>query len=165
MSALLAIALLQTAAAPAAPVWTYKEATDTNGKISATAAIRAEDGSGRLIVRCDTVAMPIVSIQYIPKPALPAMDSHQVTVTFNEANAEFSSWEFPGAGAYYGEAVSVWIMVGMIATARTVRIQTEDANGTQIQSVFTGPGNDALFRKVYAACGFPWQQPAVGLTQ
>jgi hypothetical protein len=162
---LTALALMQAAPAQTAPVWTYKEATDANGKISATAAIRAEDGSGRLIVRCDTAAMPIVSIQYIPKPALPAMDSHQVTVTFNEANAEFSAWEFPGAGAYYGEPVSVWIMVGMIATAKTVRIQTDDASGAQIGSVFAGPGNDAMFRKVYAACGFPWQQPAVGLTQ
>jgi hypothetical protein len=162
-----AVAHAQTApAAPAGPPqWTLKEATDAAGKPSATASIRAADGSGRLIVRCDTVAMPIVSIQYIPRPALPAMESHQVTVTFDESRAEFSAWEFPGSGAYRGEPFDVWIMVSGIATSKTIRIQTEDANATQIQSVFTGPGSDAMFRKVYAACGFPYQQPAVGLTQ
>lgn len=166
MSALLAIALMQTAAAQAAPAWTLKEATDAaTGKISATASIRAADGSGRLIVRCDTVEMPIVSIQYIPRPALPAMESHQVTVTFDESRAEFSAWEFPGSGAYRGDPFDVWIMVSAVAASKTVRVQTEDATGTQIQSLFTGPGNDAMFRQVYATCGLPYQQPAVGLTQ
>ena len=156
-----------SASAPAGPpVWSYKEATDaTTGKVSATASIRAADNSGRLIVRCDTVEMPIVSIQYIPRPVLPAMESHQVTVTFDEARAEFSAWEFPGAGAYRGEPFDVWIMVSAIAASKTVRVQTEDANATQIQSAFVGPGNDAMFRKVYATCGFPYAQPVVGLTK
>ena len=166
MSVLLAIALMQTAAAQAKPEWVLKEATDaTSGKVSATASIRAADNSGRLIVRCDTAAMPIVSIQYIPRPALPAMESHQVTVTFDESRAEFSAWEFPGAGAYRGDPFDVWILVSAIAASKTVRVQTEDANATQIQSLFTGPGNDAMFRKVYATCGFPYQQPAVGLSK
>jgi hypothetical protein len=156
--------LLQTAPAQTAPGWTYREATDANGKISATAAIRAEDGSGRLIVRCDTAAMPIVSVQYIPKPALPAMESHQVTVTF-DARAEFSAWEFPGGGAYRGEPFDVWFMVVAIASSKTIRVQTDNDKGETIFSDFAGPGNDAMFRKVYAACGFPYEQPKVGLTQ
>lgn len=160
-------AAAQTAAAPAGPaVWTLKEATDaTTGKVSATASIRAADGSGRLIVRCDTVAMPIVSIQYIPRPALPAMESHQVTVTFDESRAEFSSWEFPGSGAYRGDPFDVWIMASGVAAAKTVRVQTENDKGEQIASDFVGPGNDTIFRKVYAACGFPYQQPTVGITK
>ena len=126
--------------------------------------IRAEDGSGRLIVRCDTAAMPIISVQYIPKPALPAMESHQVTVTF-DSRAEFSAWEFPGGGAYRGEPFDVWFMVVAIASSKTIRVQTDNDKGETIFSDFAGPGNDAMFRKVYAACGFPYEQPKVGLTQ
>ncbi|MEI9849631.1 MAG: hypothetical protein WDN24_00885 [Sphingomonas sp.] len=74
------LAMLQTAPAaqtvPAGPpVWTFRETTDAaTGKKSATAAIRAADGSGRLVVRCDTIEIPIVSVQYIPRPPLPASD-------------------------------------------------------------------------------------------
>lgn len=166
MSALLAIALLQTAAAQAAPEWTLKEATDANGKPFAVAQIRAEDGSGRLIVRCDTAVEPIVSVQYIPKPQLPAMERHTVTLTFDDARAEFSDWEFPGAGAYRGEPFDVWIIVNAIADSKkSVHVMTDNDKGESIQSWFIGPGNDAMFRKVYAACGFPYQQPTVGLTK
>lgn len=163
---LLAVTLLQTAAAQAAPEWTYKEATDANGKVSAVAQVRAADGSGRLVVRCDTAVEAIVSIQYIPKPALPAMDRHTVTVTFDDAKAEFSDWEFPGVGAYRGEPFDVWIMVNAIAgSTKSVHVMTDNDKGESVQSYFVGPGGDAMFRKVYAACGFPYQQPAVTRTK
>jgi hypothetical protein len=161
----LLLALAQTAPAQTAPagppVWTYKEATDAaTGKKSATAGIRAADGSGRLVVRCDTAAMPIVSIQYLPKPPLPASDPRTVKVTFDEAKFEVAGWQFPGMGAYYGESVSVFIMVGEIAGAKAIRVTLDDPQG-MVESSFTGPGDDAMFRKVYAACGFPYEMPAV----
>lgn len=170
MLTLLALTLLQAAPAQTAPAgppqWTFREATDAaTGKKSASALVRAADGSGRLIVRCDTAEIPIVSIQYIPRPALPAMNPHQVTVTFDEARAEMSDWEFPGSGAYRGEPFDVWAMATATAAAKTIRVVTADATGTLIQSEFVGPGSDALFRKVYAACGFPYQAPAVPLSQ
>jgi hypothetical protein len=157
-------AIAQTApAAPAGPpVWTLKENTDaTTGKKTAFAQIRAADGSGRLIVRCDTIAEPIVSVQYIPKPALPAADSRMVTVTIDEAKAEMANWEFPGAGAYYGEAYSVFVMVDEIVHAKTIRVSTDNAASEVVESLFTGPGSDTMFRQVYATCGFPYQLPPV----
>jgi hypothetical protein len=161
MLSFLLLALTPPQTAPA-PVWTYKEATDaTTGKKSATAQIRAADGSGRLIVRCDTIEIPIVSVQYIPNPPLPASDSKQVTVTINEASAEISNWEFPGMGAYRGEPYDVFLLASEIATAKTVRIGTENADGQPIGSSFTGPGNDTLFRQVYATCGLPYALPVV----
>jgi hypothetical protein len=162
---LLALALLQTAPAaqttPAGPPqWIFRENTDAaTGKKAATAFIRAADGSGRLIVRCDTAAEPIVSIQYIPKPALPASDSKLVTVTFDEGKAEMAGWEFPGQGAYYGEPISVFLMAQQVAAAKKIRVTTENPEGMVVESLFTGPGSDAMFRQVYAACGFPYEQP------
>src|SRR5690349_6679903 len=102
MLALLALALLQTApaaqTAPAGPpAWTYREGADaTTGKKWATAQIRATEGNGRLVVRCDTAGEPIVSIQYIPKPPLPASDPKIVRVTYDEAKVEVAGWQFPG---------------------------------------------------------------------
>ncbi|MES2441959.1 MAG: hypothetical protein V4574_03950 [Pseudomonadota bacterium] len=166
---LLVMLPLQPAAAqtaPAAPpAWTFKESTDAaTGKKSATAQIRAADGTGRLIVRCDTIAIPIVSVQYIPRPPLPASDRKSIVVTIDEASAEIAAWEFPGAGAYLGEPYDVFSLAEKIAAAKTIRLNTSNAAGEPIQSVFKGPGNDTLFRQVYATCGIPYELPAVGLT-
>lgn len=161
---LLATMLPQTAPAQTAPpAWTYRESTDaTSGKKSATAQIRAADGSGRLIVRCDTIEIPIVSVQYIPNPALAAGPSRDVTLTVDEAGAEISGWEFPGMGAYRGEPYDVFIFASKIAAAKTIRIDTVNDAGQPIESVFKGPGNDTMFRQVYATCGLPYALPKVG---
>ena len=163
MIPVLLVALLQAQAAPApavVPVWPLREATDANGKKSSTASIRAEDGSGRLVVRCDTVAEPIISIQYLPKSPLAEAPGGQVTVTFDETNAEIAGWEFPGGGAYFGEPVSVFLMVQKVAAAKKIRVSTENAAGEVIESVFAGPGSEEMFAKVYAACGFPYAMPS-----
>lgn len=151
------------APAPAGPpVWTFKEATDaTTGKVSSSAAIRSTTGNGRLLVRCDTAVTPIVSVQFIPRPPLPASDSRMVTITFDESKAEIAAWEFPGQGAYIGEAYDVFVLAGEIAAAKTIRFDTINVDGSPIRSTFTGPGNDAMFRKVYQTCGLPFALPDV----
>jgi hypothetical protein len=32
---------------------------------------------------------------------------------------------------------------------------------TSIEQDFVGPGSDAMFRKIYAACGLPYAMPSV----
>jgi len=164
--ALPAIAHAQTVPAPPAPsappAWAFKENTDAaTGKHSASAQIRSTTANGRLIVRCDTVATPIVSVQFIPRPPIPASDSRMVTITFDESKAEIAAWEFPGAGAYIGEAYDVFVLAGEIAAAKTIRFDTINSDGAPIRSTFAGPGNDALFRKVYETCGLPYALPDV----
>ncbi len=148
-----------SAPTPTPPAWTFKESTDASQPKSATATIRSEDGNSRLVVRCDTVATPIVSVQFIPRPGIPAGDARTVTVTYDEAMAEMSQWQFPGAGAYNGEGVEVFLLVDKIAKSKTVRVGVPQGD-VMIEGVFQGPGNDVLFRKVYAACGFPYAMPA-----
>ncbi|WP_448664806.1 hypothetical protein ACG3SL_09080 [Sphingomonas sp. CJ20] len=161
----LALALLASQAAPAqvAPVWTFKESTDPAQPKNASASIRTADGNARLVVRCDTAAKPIVSVQFIPKPQIPAGDSRTVSVTYNEAQAEMSQWQFPGAGAYNGEPVEVFLLVDQIAKAKTVRVGVPEGE-VMIEGTFAGPGSDALFRKVYAACGLPYAMPPATAT-
>lgn len=169
MLSYLLLALLQAAPAQApaeTPAWTFHESTDaTTGKKSATAFVRAADGSARLIVRCDTAAIPIVSIQYIPKPPLAASDPMSVTVTFDESQAEIGPWQFPGAGAYVGDGVTVFQIADKIAKSKTIRVTIVKPDDSVAETTFVGPGDDAKFRQVYAACGFPYQQPAPPLTK
>ncbi|MDT8758105.1 hypothetical protein MZO42_05290 [Sphingomonas psychrotolerans] len=165
-SFLLTLALaVQTASAPApaaAPVpgvWTFRESTDPAKPKSATASVSAADGS-RLLLRCDTVNVPIVSVQFMPKPAVPAGDSRMVTLTLDEGMADVSSWLFPGKGAYNGEPPEVFPIAEEIARAKKVRIGFFEGDKS-IEQEFAGPGGDAIFRKVYAACGLPYAMPSV----
>ena len=159
-----ALALFQTAPAQTAamPQWTFTErANAETGARSATAAIRSEDGNARLIVRCDVVKEPIISVQFIPKPPIPAGASKIITLTFDDARAEMAPWEFPGAGAYVGEPSQAWFLVAGIVAAKKIEVGFNGDDGAPIGNVFKGPRDDALFRKVYAACGFPYAQPPV----
>ena len=149
------------AAAPAtAPgVWTFRESSDPAQPKSATATVRAADGS-RLLLRCDTVNVPIVSVQFMPKPAVAAGDSRIVTLTLDEGMADMTAWLFPGKGAYNGETAEVFLIAEEIAKAKKVRLSFAEGE-TMIEREFAGPGGDAMFRKVYATCGMPYAMPSV----
>ena len=149
------------AAAPAAApgVWTFRESTDPAQPKSSTATVRAADGS-RLLLRCDTVNVPIVSVQFMPRPAVPAGDSRIVTLTLDEGMADMTAWLFPGKGAYNGETAEVFLIAEEIAGAKKVRIGFAEGE-TMVEREFAGPGGDAMFRKVYATCGMPYAMPSV----
>jgi hypothetical protein len=149
------------AAAPAAApgVWTFRESSDPAQPKSATATVRAADGS-RLLLRCDTVNVPIVSVQFMPRPAVPAGDSRIVTLTLDEGMADMTAWLFPGKGAYNGETAEVFLIAEEIAKAKKVRLSFAEGE-TMIEREFVGPGGDAMFRKVYATCGIPYAMPSV----
>jgi hypothetical protein len=149
------------AAAPAAApgVWTFRESSDPAQPKSATATVRAADGS-RLLLRCDTVNVPIVSVQFMPRPAVPAGDSRVVTLTLDEGMADMTAWLFPGKGAYNGETAEVFLIAEEIAKAKKVRLSFAEGE-TMVEREFAGPGGDAMFRKVYATCGMPYAMPSV----
>ncbi|MBC9032111.1 hypothetical protein IAG41_06875 [Sphingomonas sp. JC676] len=152
-----ALAAQNATPAPAAMGWTFRESSDPAKPKSATAAIRVADGS-RLLVRCDTVQVPIVSVQYMPKPPLAAGESRIVTLTLDEAQADMTTWQFPGNGAYNGEAGEVFLIADEIAKAKKVRVTLQDGD-KMIDTSFEGPGDDTMFRKVYAVCGLPYGLP------
>jgi hypothetical protein len=144
---------------PAPGVWTFRENTDPATPKSATATVRSEDGS-RLLLRCDTVNVPIISVQFMPRPAVPAGDARTVTLTLDEGLADMTSWLFPGKGAYNGEPPEVYLIAEEIAKAKKLRIGFFEGDKS-IEQEFAGPGSDAIFRKVYATCGLPYAMPSV----
>jgi len=161
ISLFLALAL-QTAPAPAqaATAWVYKESADPAKPKSASATATDADGA-RLVVRCDTAAQPIVSVQFLPKPAIAAGDARIVTLTFDSAQADMTAWQFPGRGAYNGEPVEVFMIVSQIVKARSIDVALDDGTGNTIGGNFVGPaGDETLVRKVYAVCGLPFAMPS-----
>jgi hypothetical protein len=158
MLTFLALALLQSAPAPAAPPqWAYKENKDAAGVLhSASAMIRSEDGLARLVVKCDIVDEPVVTVQFLPKPALQAGAPRNVTLTLDEAYAETSPWQRPGGGAFTGEPAETFRIVGQIAAAKRIDVVLVNDSGTTIGATFDGPGGDAMFKQVYTACNVPY---------
>ena len=160
MITLLLPLLLQSApaAAPAGPPqWGYKENKDAAGVLhSASAVIRSADGLARLVVKCDIVDEPVVTVQFLPKPALQAGAPRNVTMTLDDAKAEIAVWQLPGGGAFIGEPVETFQIVSLIGAAKKVDIVLTNDSGTTIAGTFDGPGSDAMFRQVYTACGAPY---------
>lgn len=163
---LLAVASATGTDAQTAPAetteWIYKETrNEETGAHAAYAYIRSIDGSGtRLIVRCDVVDVPVVTVQFIPKPSMPGGDSRNVTVTFDNAKADTSAWSFPGAGGFVAEPTEVYLLTSQIAGAKEIDVALHADDGSVVGATFNGPKSDALFRQVYGACGATYALPA-----
>lgn len=152
-----------TAPAPlSAPTgWAERTGESLNtGTRFAAASVYASDGGGRLTVRCDMVKEPIVSVQFIPKVKPGVADPHSVNVKFDAAPAKATNWEFPGPGVLTRDPDNVFALVSGIASAQHIQVLTTDADGAPLSASFDGPGNDAMFRNVYEACGLPYAPPA-----
>jgi hypothetical protein len=166
MITLALLALLQAAtpapAAPAAPpTWVFKQTSNPDtGARSASASIRDPDSGARLILKCDVVAQPILSVQFIPRPPMPAGASRTVTITIDSAKAEMATWQFPGAGGYVDDLPSVYIYATEFAAAKLIQIGLTDDAGAPVGGNFDGPGSDALFRQVFEACGVAYAMPS-----
>jgi hypothetical protein len=164
MISLLALAmLLQTAPAQTTPgAWAFRETANAEtGAKAASATARDASNGARLIVRCDVGKESIVSVQFIPKPPLAAGSTRLITLTIDNAKAEMSNWELPGLGAYVDDPATVFIYAQEFAKAKTLQIGLANDAGEPIGAEFVGPGNDAMFRKVFAACGRPYEMPVV----
>jgi hypothetical protein len=171
MISLLLLALLQTQTAPAAqtapapapagpPQWTFRETKDeAKGTHAASATIRTAAGDARLVVRCDVVTESVMSVQFIPKPGLPAGEVRNVTVTLDGRNSDIAPWLMPGSGAVTSDPVLVYRLATEIAAAKKINVVLTSDTGKLVNGTFDGPGSDTLFRQVYAACGIPYAAP------
>jgi len=161
MITMLLLGLLQaqagTIVAPPSGGWSYAERTDPGAPRMAVARVRDENGA-LLLVKCDVVVKPIVSVQFIPQPRLAAGAPRRVQLTLDDARAEFDTWNFPGSGAYVDDPANVYIYASEIAAAKKVSIGFDD-DGKTVAGEFKGPGDDTLFRKVFAMCERPYAMP------
>ena len=153
------IALLLQAAAPAAltvppPAWTPVERTTPQGTRSIAASAFAVDGSSRLVVRCDRVTAPVISVQFIPREQTRRFGVQPVSLQFDGGTPLVDNWEVMGAGLIEREDAAITTLSAGIAHARQIKLHSVASDETVVDLVFAGPATDAPIRRVVEACGF-----------
>lgn len=165
MISILALFLQATAApAPAAPVapWTVTVRPKTDPAITSTVvSTPSSDGGARLVMRCDSGAEKVVSVQLFTKTALGGPPDRPVTLTIDAATPMGANWEFIEKGAYIREDIAVTTITTAVAAAKTIKLHTTTAAGEPIDASFAGPPSAAPVKAVLAACGYTLGTPPV----
>ncbi len=151
------IALLLQAAAPApapAPPWMPVERATPQGTRSIAASAFSADGSARLVVRCDRVTSPVISVQFIPREQTRRFGVQPVSLQFDGGTPLVDNWEVMGAGLIEREDAAITTLSSGIAHARQIKLHSVSSDEAVVDLVFAGPATDAPIRRVVEACGF-----------
>jgi hypothetical protein len=159
--------LLQATAAPApaaAPVapWTVTLRPKTDPTMTSTVVgTPSDDGSARLVVRCDSGAQQVVSVQFFTKTALGGPPDRPVTRTIDGGTPMGANWEFVEKGAYIREDVAVTTITTALAMGKSIKLATTTATGEAVNASFAGPPSADPVTKVLAGCGYTLGTPPV----
>ena len=149
------------AAAPVAP-WTVTVRSKTDPVMTTTAVnAPSDDGSGRLVVKCDAGAEQVVSVQFLTKTALGGPPDRPVTLTIDGGTPMGANWEFVEKGAYIREDMAVTTITTALAAAKSIKLATTTATGEAVNASFSGPPSAEPITKVLAACGYTLGTPPV----
>lgn len=142
------------AAAPVAP-WTVMQRPKTDPAITSTVAgTSSDDGNARIVLRCDSGAQQVVSVQVFTKTALGGPPDRPVTLTIDGGTPMGTNWEFVDKGAYIREDMAVTTITTALATAKSIKLATTTAAGQPVTASFAGPPSAEPVKKVLAACGY-----------
>lgn len=149
------------AAAPAAP-WTVTLRPKTDPAMTSTVAgTPSDDGAARLVLRCDSGAQQVVSVQLFTRAALGGPPDRPVTLTIDGGTPMGSNWEFVEKGAYVREDIAVTTITTAIATGKSIKLATTTAAGEPVNATFAGPPSAEPVKAVLAACGYTLGTPPV----
>jgi hypothetical protein len=159
-----AILLLLQAAAPASTTpppspWAVRTRAN-NGVQSTSVAVVAQDGSSRLVVKCDRATEALVSVQFFAKQPLQiagddgSFAAKPVALRFNDGPANSYDWEFRANAAFTSDPGVVTALTQQLAKARQIKVETTSAGKFRFEAVFDGPPSDAPVRHVLQACGY-----------
>ncbi|MBS0480280.1 MAG: hypothetical protein JSR79_13420 [Proteobacteria bacterium] len=153
------------AAAPVAP-WTVTLRPKTDPTITSTVAgAPSSDGNARIVVRCDSGAQQVVSVQFFTRTPLGGPPDRPVTLTIDGGTPMGANWEFVEKGAYIREDVAVTTITTALAKAKSIKLATTTAAGEPVNASFAGPPSAEPITKVLAACGYTLGTPPVRAPQ
>lgn len=154
--ALLLASLLQGAAPTSTTASTPWMVTTKVGSASTatSTSVWSQDGSARLVVRCDAAAEKIVSIQFIPRGGFPAALPRPVSMNIDDNGWLGANWQFPGSGAFTSQDAIVTTLAAQLAHGRTIKVRVINPDNTPVDATFTGPATDAPVRRVLSACAY-----------
>lgn len=151
---------------PPPPPWTPQvRVSAATGLKSTSVTAPAREHDGRLVLRCDSGAQRVVSVQFIAAAPIGGGADRPVSLIADTGMPLIANWEFPGStGTFIREDAAVTTLAATIAGARVIRIHTTNLAGAPIDASFAGPPSDAPVRAVLAACGYmlgqvPARQP------
>lgn len=153
------VLLLQAAATPAPPPpapapWSAVTRTNPADGTKATSAFAmSRDGSARLTVRCDTVKMPVVSIQLRTRAPMAASGDQAVSVKIDSADPIQAAWQFPGVAMLNTSPEIVTSVTAALVNAHSIVVATGPGPLT-INEEFDGPASPDGIKAVLDACGY-----------
>lgn len=149
------------APAPVAP-WTVTLRPKTDPTMTSTVAgTPSADGNTRIVVRCDSGAQQVVSVQFFSKTSLGGPPDRPVTLTIDGGTPMGANWEFVEKGAYIREDVAVTTITTALAAAKSIKLATTTATGEAVSASFAGPPSAEPIKQVLAACGYTLGTPPV----
>ena len=149
------------APAPVAP-WTVTLRPKTDPTMTSTVAgTPSTDGNARIVVRCDSGAQQVVSVQFFTKSSLGGPPDRPVTLTIDGGTPMGANWEFVEKGAYIREDVAVTTITSAIAKGKSIKLATTTTANAPVDATFAGPPSADPVTKVLAACGYTLGTPPV----
>ena len=137
------------------PPWTPRMRVDpVTGQASGSVSATSQDGSSRLVVRCDRRVDNVVSIQFIPNAPFTAAAPRPVSITVDGGSALNSNWEFPGRGAVVSDETVVTNLALAIARGREIKVHLSDPADKTLDATFAGPSSEAPIKQVLGSCGY-----------
>ncbi|OYW21585.1 MAG: hypothetical protein B7Z43_10025 [Sphingomonas sp. 12-62-6] len=111
------------------------------------------DRNARLVVRCDRVAEPVVSIQMRIRAGIAAAPDHAVSVGIDGGAPIVTPWEFPGTAIMNRATAAVTQLTVAMNGAKTISIATTDGE-SPVSLTFDGLNGGGGIKDVLTACGY-----------
>jgi hypothetical protein len=143
------------AAAPAPAPWTVSTRPNADPAITSTVTgVSSADNGAKLVVRCDSGKVKVVSIQLFTRTPLGGPPNRPVSLTIDGATPLIDNWEFVEKGAYSRADAAVTTMTTAIAAGKVLKLHTTTSAGEPIDATFAGPPSDASIKSVLAGCDY-----------
>ena len=140
--------------------WSLTEGRDPITDLpTASASSRSESGKDRIVVRCDGVGEPVLSVQFISDRYLGGSDERNVTLRFNDLAAIDSLWEYTTKGAFNRNRRTVGSTAALLSQDGQLRVRAWRYDDQPIDAHFILKGGAEKIAKVFNACGYPVPVP------
>lgn len=140
--------------------WVLTEKVDPVTDLrSASASVSSINGDDRLVVKCDGVGEPVVSVQFITKRYLGGSGDRPVTIRFNQAPPLTFDWEYTSKGAFNRDEKLVRSVANLIAKSDQVFVRAFNYEEQPVDGSFVVTDGESSLRTVFRACGYAFDQP------
>ena len=149
------LATLSASMQQAASMWSITQSTDPATDLPiVSASVRSSSGAERLVIRCDGVGEPVVSVQFITARYLGGGEERPVTIRFDQGPPMTFDWEYTSKGVYNRDEKLVRALGNLLARSNRVLVRAYNYEEQPVDGAFLVSGGEATIRRVFAACNY-----------